>query len=113
MHYDTPHTSQPASVGIDKKTFWLGVMAVIFAVLLVAHATRPLAFSAPASAAASMAEVVDSRDYSMVSAAQSDGSEAVYVLDKRTGEFGVVIWDPQARRPVPVTSVPLQNQFGR
>ena len=103
------------AVGIDKKTFWLGVMAVIFAVLLVAHATRPTAFAQPA-AAASMAvvqESVDGRDYSMVTAAQADGSEALYVLDKRTGAMAVMIWNAQTGRPPRAGGVFVQSQFGR
>lgn len=101
----TPAAGRP----LDARTFWVGVMAVIFAVLLAAHALQPGTFLSNATAA----EAVDSRDYQAVTALQDDGSEALYVLDKRTGLLALLIWDPQTRRPQPVAVAPVQGAFGR
>ena len=95
--------------GLDKQTFWLGVMAVITAVLLAAHATRPGAFVSTAAAA----EAVDSRDYQAVTALQEDGSDALYVLDKRSGLMALLVWDPSTRQPNLVDIEAVQAAFGR
>lgn len=101
----TPAAGRP----LDVRTFWIGVLAVIFAVLLAAHALQPGAFLSTATAA----EAVDSRDYMAATALQDDGSEALYVLDKRTGLLALLVWDPQTRRPQPVAIQPVQAAFGR
>ncbi len=94
---------------LDRKTFWIGVMAVIFAVLAGLHAVRPTAFANTAVAA----EAVDGRDYQLVTAVQPDGNEALYVLDKRTGMLAVMMWDNSQRRPIPLDIEPVQRAFGR
>lgn len=92
---------------LDRRTFWLGVSAVMFTVLLAAHASRPGLVMPTASAA----EVVDGRDYSLVTAAQADGNEAIYVLDKRTGFMAMVQWNISAGRPEVVDIKPIQQAF--
>ena len=101
--------AQPAAVALDRKTFWIGVMAIIFAILAGLHAVRPGALASSAIAA----EAVDGRDYQLVTAGMADGNEALYVLDKRTGLVAVMMWDNAQRRPVPVDIEALQTAFNR
>ena len=91
--------SQP----LDKKTFWLGVSAVIFAVLIAAHVIP--------EQTATAAESIEGRDYSMATALAADGSDVVYILDKRTGTMALVEWDAQAKIPVVRTRETMQNAF--
>jgi len=97
------------SQGLDRRTFWIGVSAIIFAVLLAAHAIRPTAFTAPANAAT----VADSRDYQLVTSAQPDGNEALYVLDRRNGLVAMVKWNISQGRPEVVDVKPVGAAFLR
>ena len=105
MNNPSSNTARP----LDARTFWIGVMCVIFTLLLVAHAVRPGSLMSEANAQ----EAVDTRDYTAVTAAQDDGSEALYVLDKRSGALALLLWDPQAQRPRTVAVQPVQNAFRR
>lgn len=80
---------------IDKKTFWIGVMTIVAAVLVSAHAMQPGAMMPVAQAQ----EVIDHRDYAMATTETADGGEVLYILDKRTGQLAVLTWNTQARRP--------------
>ncbi|MEM7809423.1 MAG: hypothetical protein AAF561_15045 [Planctomycetota bacterium] len=93
---------------LDRRSFWLGVMAVIFAVLLAAHAIRPSALMSTASAS----EVADSREYQLVTSLQADGNEALYVLERRSGLVAMVQWDISNGRPEVIDVKPVQGAFG-
>jgi hypothetical protein len=92
---------------VDTRTFWIGVSAIIFAILLGLHAVTPNALLAPASAG----ETADSRDYQLATSAQPDGSEALYVLDKRNGFVAMVQWNISAGRPEVIDIEPLAAAF--
>ena len=80
---------------IDKKTFWIGVMTIVLAVLLAAHAMQPGVIMPAASAQ----EVLDHRDWSLATARTASGGEVLYVLDKRNGQLTLINWNTQERRP--------------
>lgn len=80
---------------IDKKTFWIGVMTIVAAVLVSAHAMQPGALMPVAQAQ----QVVDHRDYAMATTETAAGGEVLYVLEKRSGQLVVLTWNTQARRP--------------
>ena len=80
---------------IDKKTFWIGVMTIVLAVLLAAHAMQPGVMMPTATAQ----EVLDHRDWSLATARTAAGGEVLYVLDKRNGQLTVVTWNTAQRRP--------------
>jgi hypothetical protein len=98
----------PATPSLDRRTFWAGILAVTLVVLVVAHALRPSAFISDAQAA----EVVDTRDFSLVTADQDDGNQAIYVLDKRTGLLAILLWDNNARQFRVADMKPVQGAFG-
>lgn len=89
---------------IDKKTFWIGVMTIVAAVLLAAHAMQPTSLLPIANAQ----EVADSRDWAMATAEMASGGQVLYILDKRTGQLALITWNQQTRRPEfgPVQSLP-------
>ena len=94
---------------IDKKTFWIGIMTVVAAVLLAAHAMQPSLLPA-----AYAQEAVEAREFSMATATAANGGEVLYILDKRSGRIVLVGWDNQARRPVQVAqAVSLPAVFNR
>lgn len=94
---------------IDKKTFWIGIMTVVAAVLLGVHALQPAAVMPSAHAR----ETVDSRDYAMATAEAANGGELLYILDKRSGLLALVAWDNQTRRPVAVDVQAVPAAFNR
>ncbi len=108
MQDNTQAFDASSASGVDRRTFWLGVSAVIFAVLIAAHASRPDLVMPVATAG----ETVDGRDYSVVTSAQPDGNEAIYVLDKRTGLLAFIQWDSTAGRPEVIDIKPVQGAFG-
>ena len=94
---------------VDKKTFWLGVLSIVAAVLLAAHAMQPSMMMPTARAA----EAVHNEDFAMASAESPQGGEVLYVLDKRSGTLALFTWNSQARRPELVRAAPLQRVMGR
>ena len=89
---------------LDRQTFWIGILCVVFAVLVAAH-------SLPENRATAE-EAVDGRDYQVVTAGTADGNEVLYVLDKRTGLLALLEWDAAARRPQVRDIKPVQAAFG-
>ena len=72
----------------DKKLFAIGVLTVTAAILIAANsytAHQAQAFS------------VKDRDYQVVTARNSDGSDALYIADNRTGQIAVFAWDATVR----------------
>jgi len=86
---------------IDRKSFWIGVMTIVAAILLAAHAMQPGSVMPVAQAQ----QVVDHRDYSMATCTTAAGGEVVYILDKRSGMLALLGWDNQAKRPTPIGDV--------
>ena len=74
---------------MDTKTFTIGVLSVIAAVLFAAQFLP----SQPAVAATSIKD----RDYQMATARATQGGENLYVIDNGTGMLAVFTWDPNTR----------------
>ena len=74
---------------IDKKTFTIGVLAVMAMVLLAANLMLP----EPATAAVA----VKDRDYTAVTGRTTKGGEALFLTDNRTGLMAVFVYDPNTR----------------
>jgi hypothetical protein len=96
---------------IDKKTFWIGVMTIVAAVLLAAHSMQPGPMM-PTALAMSQ-EAVEHRDYAMATCETAAGGEVLYILDKRSGVIALIGWDTQTRRPTPIASDSLPAVFNR
>jgi hypothetical protein len=78
---------------MDNKTFAIGILSLTAVVLVVANLfTGRLA---PHSAMAQ--EVVRDRGYVMVTAEAPGGSDALYIMDERTGLIACLLWDPSKR----------------
>ena len=83
---------------MDKKTFGIGVLSITGMLLLIAC----LMPAKPADAAFA----VKDRDYQII-VAQGQGSDALYVVDNRTGLMAVFTYDNRGRvlRPRQVRAV--------
>ena len=66
---------------VDKKTFWIGILCLTAAMLLVANLMNP----APASADL----VIKDLDYQLATAGNSAGGDSLFVTDNRTGMVAV------------------------
>ena len=96
---NTTTNSQP----LDKKSFWIGISLLLCAILVAANVIP--------EQQALAAESVDGRDYAMATALAPDGSDVLYVLDKRTGQLAVLEWDAQAKLPAIRDMQPIQTAF--
>ncbi|MGN6506896.1 MAG: hypothetical protein ACTHM6_15180 [Tepidisphaeraceae bacterium] len=67
---------------MDKKTYAIGVLSVVAAILLVAN-IMPM----PTTQAAT---VIKDRDYTLATTRSQLGGEVLYVIDNRTGQVAVV-----------------------
>ena len=74
---------------MDRKTFYIGVLAII-AVILSAANLMPVQHSIAA-------ETIKDRDYQVVTSRVQQGGEGLYILDNRTGQVAVFTWDVAAR----------------
>ncbi len=65
----------------------------------------------PPRASATM--VVKDRDYQAVTARILQGDEGLYILDNRTGEMAVFVFDPAAKKLVVKAQKPIMDAFRR
>ena len=86
---------------MDKKTFGIGVLGITAAVLLAANALAPR----PAAAILTTKD----RDFSLVTASSqfnnngTPNTEALFVLDNRTGKIAIYSYDPTTKTVAPRT----------
>lgn len=88
---------------MDKKTYTIGVLSVIAAILFVAN-LNPLG-NQPAEAAFS---IKDNR-YQLITTRAQKGGESLYVIDNMTGQVAVLIWENNTIKPIVVE--PLTQLF--
>jgi hypothetical protein len=74
---------------MDKKTYSIGILAITAVILLVANLFPP-----PQMAAA---EAIKERDFTVVTTRATQGGDALYICDNRTGMIAVFTWDAAAR----------------
>ena len=85
---------------MDNKTFSIGILSLTAVVLVVANLfTGRLA---PRSAEA--LEVVNDRDYRLVTADAPGGSEALYVIENLSGIVAVLMYD-QSKKSLEVVDI--------
>lgn len=87
---------------MDKKTFGIGVLAITAALLLVA-------WLLPTRSDAAFA--VKDRDYQLITAANQQGGDTIYVVDNRTGLMAVFTYDNRARVLRPRQVRPVADAF--
>jgi hypothetical protein len=90
---------------VDKRTFVLGVLTLSAVILLVANILAP-------RGAVAMTTIYDKETYQMQTARISNGGEALYVTDNRTGIMGVFVYDPNRRTIIARTVKPVMDAFG-
>jgi hypothetical protein len=85
---------------MERKKFTIALLTATAAMLGAAHWLIP-----QPSAQAIMA--IKDRDYQAVTARIQNGSDALYLLDNRTGQVAVFVYDPGARgvRPMAVRNI--------
>jgi hypothetical protein len=85
---------------MERKKFTIAVLTATAALLGAAHWLVP-------QPTARAEAVVKDRDYQVVTCRIQNGGDALYVLDNRSGQIAVFIYDPGARavRPMAVRNV--------
>jgi hypothetical protein len=96
---------QTMNMTVDKRTFALGVLTLSAVILLVANILAP-------RGAVAMTTVFDKETYQMQTGRVSNGGEALYVTDNRTGMMGVFVYDPNRHSVVLVARRPVMDAFG-
>jgi hypothetical protein len=91
---------------MDKKTFTIGILTITALLLFLAQ-FMPLAQTAVAS------DSVRDRDWQIVSTSGTQGGDAIYIADARTGLVAVYTWDAgdhaiKLRAVKPIASAILQ-----
>lgn len=77
---------------MDKKTYWIGVLSIISAVLFAAN-LMPVQ---PVQAATSIKD----RDYTLATTRGQRGGESLYVIDNRSGQIATITIDNRAFKVV-------------
>ena len=93
------------NITVDKKTFVLGILTLSAAILLVANILAP-------RGAVAMTTIYDKETYQLQTGRISNGGEALYVTDNRTGMMGVFIYDPNRRGVRMLTRRSVMDAFG-
>ena len=77
---------------MDKKTYGIGILTLMAIVLFVANFMPIRNVQA--------ADAVKERDFTIVTSPVNQGGEALYILDNRTGQIAVFVWDVGRRQIV-------------
>jgi hypothetical protein len=75
---------------MDKKTYAIGILSITAVILFV---TNLLPVQPPVAAS----EAIKERDFTVVTTRATQGGDALYICDNRTGMIAVFTWDPTAR----------------
>ncbi len=84
---------------MDKKTYTIGILSVVAALLLVANL---MPTSEPAANAAFS---IKDRNYQLVTTRATKGGELLYVVDNVTGQVAVFIWENNRVKPLLVKNL--------
>ena len=88
---------------VDKKTFWIGILTLTAAVLVVGNLMNPT----PAVGE----NVIKDRDYQLATAVNSAGGDTLYVTDNRTGMVAVLTFDSGTRGVAVKAVKPISDAF--
>ncbi len=89
----------------NNKTFAIGILSLTAVVLGVANY-----FLSDSNQAQAQVTIKD-RDYSLVTGRAQTGSDALYVLDSRTGQIAVLMYDPTTQTVKPRKVRSLMDAF--
>ena len=81
------------TINVDNKTFAIGILSLTAAAMLLVN------LNAPRQAEA--AQVVKGRDYQVLTARTAQGDDGLYVVENRTGNMAVFMYDVKGRRIEP------------
>lgn len=84
---------------MDKKTFIIGVLAIVAGLLLVANLQPRIEPAAQAGFA------IKDRSYQLVAVRATKGGESLYVVDNATGQVAVFIWENGRIKPATVQNL--------
>lgn len=90
-------------IDIDNKTFAIGILSLTASAMLLVN------LNAPRQAEA--AEVVKGRDYQLLTARTSQGDDGLYVVENRTGNMAVFMYDVKAGRIEPRARKTVMEAF--
>jgi predicted hydrolase (HD superfamily) len=90
---------------MDSKLFGIGILSLMAVVLVVAN-FMPVD-------RAEAATVIKDRDYQLVTARNTQGGEALYVIDNRTGLIAAFTWDATTKTVKPRDVQPVMNLFNQ
>src|SRR5882672_11027978 len=88
---------------MDKKTYTIGILSLTAVILFIAN-FMPV----PRAGAA---DAVKERDFTLVTSRISQGGEALYVADNRTGQMAIFAWDAAARTVRLMDIKPIPDMF--
>jgi len=88
---------------MNRKNYPIAMLSITAVALLLAN----YLVSAPAVAGM----VIKDRDYLVSTARVQSGGDALYIVDNRTGQMAVFVYDPSARRLIPRDIRPVGDAF--
>ena len=96
---------------MDKRTFTIGMLSLTAVLLFVANLVMPPRVMADQS--------IKDRDYQAVTARVQANDEGLYVLDNRSGQMALFVYDPNRRglalrdiKPIMEAFAGMSNQGG-
>ena len=84
---------------MDKKTYTIGILAVVAGLLLVAN------LMPKSEPAANAAFSIKDRNYQLVTTRATKGGELLYVVDNLSGQVAVFVWENNRVKPLLVQSL--------
>lgn len=84
---------------MDKKTYTIGILAVVAGLLLIAN------LMPKAEPAANAAFSIKDRNYQLVTTRATKGGELLYVVDNLSGQVAVFVWENNRVKPLLVQSL--------
>jgi len=88
---------------MDKKTFTIGILSLTAVILFCANLLVPPRAQAN--------EVVKDRNYQVLTARQQPNDEALYLLDNRSGQMAIFVYNPGARKLQVRAVKPVMDAF--
>ena len=88
---------------MDKKTFTIGVLSLTAVILFCANLLVPPRAQAN--------QIIKDRNYQVLTARMQVNDEALYVLDNRSGQMGIFIYNPSAKQLQVRAVKPVMDAF--
>ena len=88
---------------MDKKIYGIGILSITAVILFVANLMPTRTVRA--------AEAIKERDFTVVTSRITQGGEALYIADNRTGQMAVFVWDVSKRQIILRDLRPIVDLF--